>query len=125
MAGPIDEVRAFFGEWGSADSMIASIRRRFTAETVWENVGLSRTTGAEEAVGFMRVFFDRSRAVSGRVETRHIAATGNVVLTERIDFFLDDAGEQVLAIPLMGVLEMDGPRILAWRDYFDTRSFTG
>jgi limonene-1,2-epoxide hydrolase len=119
-----DEVLAFFEEWSTAASMMEAIRRRFTPETVWENVGLSRTVGAEEAVAFTEVFFKQANIARGEVVVDHIAQSGDVVLTERSDIFYDSDGKHALTIKLMGALEMDGPRILSWRDYFDTRSFT-
>jgi limonene-1,2-epoxide hydrolase len=119
MSQPIDEILAFFTEWNSMEAMYDSLRRRFTAATVWENVGFAKTTGAEEAVAFMQAFDAQMKLARGEVITHHIAAAGNVVLTERTDIFYDRAGKAVLTIPLMGIFEMDGPHVLAWRDYFD------
>ena len=45
---------------------------------------------------------------------------GNVVLTERTDNFHDKDGNLSVSLVLMGRFEMDGPRIVSWRDYFDT-----
>jgi len=119
MSQPIDEVLSFFTEWGSIDAMYESIRRRFTPDTVWDNVGFAKTVGPDEAVAFMDSFVRQAKVTGGHVVTHHIAAIGSVVLTERTDIFYDAAGTEVLSIPLMGIFEMDGPRVLAWRDYSD------
>lgn len=48
-----------------------------------------------------------------------IAADGNQVLTERLDRFERNDGREIGAAKVMGILELDGNRIIAWRDYFD------
>jgi limonene-1,2-epoxide hydrolase len=124
MSDALAEVLEFFREWEpSKEAMIASMRRRFTPTTVWENVGLVTTTGIDEALGFLESFAAQANFATARVIVHHAAAVGNVVLTERDDDFFDAAGKKVLSIRLMGVFEMDGPRVLAWRDYFDTKAF--
>lgn len=121
MSDPVTEVLAFFDEWKpTLAAMLASMEKRFTDQTVWENVGISRTVGFAQAKAFMEAFAGANPIESGEVIVHHIAAAGNAVLTERIDNFYDKDGNRVLSIPLMGVFEMDGPKILAWRDYFDT-----
>lgn len=121
MTDPMTEVLAFFGEWKPAlADMLASMERRFTDHTVWENVGISKTTGYAEAKAFMDGFAQMKPIEWGEVIVHHIAANGNVVLTDRTDNFYDKAGNLVVSIPLMGVFEMDGDKIVAWRDYFDT-----
>lgn len=121
MSGPLSEVLAFFDEWKpTLADMLAAMERRFTDTTVWENVGLSRTVGFAEAKAFMEAFAGANPIESGEVIVHHAAEVGKVVLTERTDNFHDKDGNLILSIQLMGVFEMDGPRIVAWRDYFDT-----
>lgn len=120
-ADPLAEVLAFFEEWRpSLDAMGAALAKRFTDRTVWENVGISKTVGLAEANAFMDGFAKNYPIATCEVIVHHAAATENVVLTERTDNFYDEDGKRILSIPLMGVFEMDGPRICAWRDYFDT-----
>ena len=53
MADAQSEVLAFFEEWKpTLGDMLASMERRFTDRTVWENVGISKTTGFAEAKAF-------------------------------------------------------------------------
>ena len=121
MSSPEAEVLAFFSEWKpTLADMLASMEKRFTDTTVWENVGISKTTGFAEAQAFMDGFAQMKPIESGEVIVHHIAASGNVVLTERTDNFYDKDGKLIVSIPLMGVFEMDGGKIAAWRDYFDT-----
>ncbi|AOG02346.1 MAG: nuclear transport factor 2 family protein [Blastomonas sp.] len=121
MSDALAEVQAFFTEWRpTLADMLAAMDRRFTNETVWENVGLSKTVGFAEAKAFMDGFAQMYPIESAEVIVHHIAAHGNIVLTERTDNFFDAMGRQIVSVKLMGVFEMDGPKIVAWRDYFDT-----
>jgi limonene-1,2-epoxide hydrolase len=118
----LQEVLAFFGEWGpDRAAMIAGMRRRFTAETVWENVGVATTIGFDQAMAFLDGLSASDPFERGEVIVHHASASGNVVLTERTDNFYDADDKHLVSIKLMGVFEMDGPRIIAWRDYFDTK----
>ncbi|MEJ6011062.1 limonene-1,2-epoxide hydrolase family protein [Novosphingobium aquae] len=121
MGSALTEVLAFFDEWKpTLADMLASMEKRFTDQTVWENVGLSRTVGFVEAKAFMDAFAKMKPIESGEVIVHHAAEIGNVVLTERTDNFHDKDGKLIVSIKLMGVFEMDGSKIVAWRDYFDT-----
>ena len=125
MKDSIDEVLEFFGEWDELDTMRAAIRSRFTPDTIWESVGLSKVFGANDAIEFLDAFVSEIGAVRGEVAVHYIAATAHTVLTERTDCFVRSDGTSVAEVRLMGIFEMDGPKILRWRDYFDTRSFAG
>jgi limonene-1,2-epoxide hydrolase len=121
VAGPIDEVLAFFREWATVEEMAASFRARFTPQTVWENIGAATTTGPEEAVALLDGLNAKAGITRGEVIVHHVAAAGDVVLTERTDIFYRADGGLAASIRVMGAFEMDGPRILGWRDYFDPR----
>lgn len=57
MSTPLSEVLAFFDEWKpTLGDMLSSMEKRFTDETIWENVGMSKTTGFAEAKAFMDNF---------------------------------------------------------------------
>jgi limonene-1,2-epoxide hydrolase len=50
----------------------------------------------------------------------NIAASGNVVLTERTENFTHRAGDKPpFELPVMGVFEFRDGKITAWRDYFE------
>jgi limonene-1,2-epoxide hydrolase len=93
----------------------------FDDETVWENVGVSRTRGREEAVSFARAFpveFDHMR-----IEDLVLSAAGNRVYAERLDHFCRRDGSIVLTIRALGFFTINGRKISFWRDYFDTAGF--
>lgn len=122
MTDHIERITRFFEKWkGGAAAFHDSIRELFTDETVWVNVGYSRTVGADEAIAFL----GKGEAVWGRdaihVEMLHIAQVGDVVLTERIDHEHHKDGHKLFSVPVAGILELspDG-KIVEWREYFDT-----
>ncbi len=54
-----------------------------------------------------------------------IAAAGDAVLTERIDYLKGADGKTLLTIPLMGIMKIRNGKVYEWRDYFDTAPFKG
>lgn len=118
MTTPIEIVRAFCAAFPENDGRNA-IRRWFTPQTVWINEGVSLTTGIEEAIAFLERP-ERSPTIAAvHFDMLAIAADGNRVLTERLDRFLRVDGTEVAAGKVMGIFEVEGEHIVAWRDYFD------
>ena len=125
MAAAGEIVSAFIALWEEPDGFPRAVERYFTEATVWENHGLLTTTGKADAIGFYQQFGAATGmkgmkiAMLALAET-HDALTGDKVLTERIDYILDGAGQTVMTVPVMGIFEIADGRITAWRDYFDT-----
>jgi limonene-1,2-epoxide hydrolase len=118
MPSPTETVTTFCAEWGkSKQAMLDSFQRYFTPKTVWENVGLATTTGIDEALGLMESF---QGVETIRVDMLNIVAEGKKVLTERIDTMVGPDGKDMLGFRIMGIFEVEGDKISAWRDYFDT-----
>ncbi|GEO86748.1 MULTISPECIES: limonene-1,2-epoxide hydrolase family protein [Alphaproteobacteria] len=115
-------VREFFdatvatpeGFWNSFDAY-------FDVTTVWENVGVARTVGPNEAATFARAFpipFDHMR-----IEDLVLSGVGNRVYAEWLDHFCAHDGTIILTVRVLGVMEIEGGKIVRWRDYFDTAGF--
>lgn len=117
---PAEIVTTFLALWQEPGGLDRSVRDYFTAATVWENVGLARTTGIEEAVALNAQLAASMGLATIRVDNLAVAATGNKVLTERIDHMVDAAGNTLFSAPVMGIFEIAGGKIAAWRDYFDS-----
>jgi limonene-1,2-epoxide hydrolase len=121
MATPIEIVEAFIAGCGeSKDAMVEAYRRYFTPTTIWDNVGMAKTTGPEEAIALMDAFEANMGMATFHVEMLSIAAQGNKVLTERIDILRKADGSDAMTLHVMGIFEVEGGKITAWRDYFDT-----
>jgi len=54
-------------------------------------------------------------------DIRHIVADGEIVMVERVDYFL--VGETSVSVPSMGIFELRYGKIAAWRDYWDLQQF--
>jgi limonene-1,2-epoxide hydrolase len=120
MGSPSEIVTAFIAQWEEPEGFPEAVENWFTDETVWENVGLITTSGRQEAVGFYDQFSAQTGMTGMKIDVLAIAESGNKVLTERVDYLLGPDGKPVMTVPVMGVFEVAGDRITAWRDYFDT-----
>jgi len=56
------------------------------------------------------------------VDMLAIAADGNRVLTERLDRLVRADGSEIAAIKAMGIFEVEGNHVVAWRDYADVNA---
>jgi limonene-1,2-epoxide hydrolase len=120
MPTPTEIVTAFFAATERPGGLARGIREYFTPDTVWENVGLSKTTGPDQAVSLLAGMGGDPESFAMRVELLSIAADGGKVLTERVDHILDSDGKSVMVVPVMGVFEVADGKFGVWRDYFDT-----
>ncbi|WP_022978075.1 limonene-1,2-epoxide hydrolase family protein [Nevskia ramosa] len=118
-------VEAFIANWPKADRFYPCVREYFTADCLYENIGVSKTTGPEEAIAWFTMMSTQLPFVSIDVDMLAIAAVGDTVLTERIDYLKDKDGNTLLTIPLMGIFKLRDGKICEWRDYFDTTPFKG
>ncbi len=113
----IDLVRRFCAAWANVD--IPKILDFFTDDAVYHNMPLQPIQGKDAIKGVIEQFMAPFERCDWQVT--HIAASGEVVLTERIDRFM---GQKNVALPVMGAFEIKGGKIAAWRDYFDLGAWT-
>jgi limonene-1,2-epoxide hydrolase len=102
-----------------------ALRPFFTDDVVYHNMPMDPAVGVDAAVAFIDGFFGMCDSMV--IENLHVVASGDVVLTERVDTFT--VGDLVAPLPVMGTFELRDGRIAAWRDYFDlaqiTKAFSG
>ena len=113
----IDLIRRFCAAWATGD--IAQIVAFFADDAVYHNMPIQPIQGKDAIKGVIEQFiapFERAE-----FEVTHIAAAGDVVLTERIDRFF---GAKPVELPVMGTFEVRDGKIAAWRDYFDLATWT-
>jgi limonene-1,2-epoxide hydrolase len=121
MPTPIETVSAFCARFSEGkEGLYDAIRRWFTPKTVWDNVGLAVTTGLDEAIELAKGFEQQMGIAAVVIEMRAIAATGNKVLTERMDHLMAADGTETWGAAVMGIFEIENGKIIAWSDYFDT-----
>lgn len=121
MPSPMETVTAFLEEFGKGKSeMVGAFEIYFTPKTVWELVGYPATTGADEAISRVKSTQDSHGMDHVFVETLAMAAAGQTVLTERVDNVRAADGSNLDSCRCMGVFEVEGGKIIAWREYYDT-----
>jgi len=118
---PVDIVSAFLDAWSEGpEPLEKALRALFRPDTRWTNMGLSETIGVEEALALGARFEAAMGYAKILVDTVHIAACDNIVLTERIDRLVAADGREIAAFSIAGVFELDDDgKLVRWRDYTD------
>lgn len=122
MESPIEVVRRFCAAW-SDDMGAAELAAFFTEDAVYHNIPLEPVTGRENiAQTITSVLRPGPPGIEG-IDFRviNIAASGPVVMTERVDVVRLPG--KSFELPVMGTFEVSGGKISAWRDYFDLNQF--
>jgi limonene-1,2-epoxide hydrolase len=111
-------VRDFCAAWSrrDADELLAF----FTDDAVYHNIPMPPMQGKAAIREVFNLFLPPSETIE--FEVRHLASSGSVVFTERVDRFL--MGGNNVVLPVAGVFEIENGLIKAWRDYFDMAMFT-
>jgi limonene-1,2-epoxide hydrolase len=118
MSDPKQTVIDFCAAWDARDEQ--RIVDAFTDDGVYHNMPMAAVKGKDAIKGLLGVIL--APASSVKFEIKHIAAEGDVVLTERLDTFL--MGGKTVTLDVMGVFEVRDGKIAAWRDYFDMAAWT-
>ncbi|MGF9691369.1 limonene-1,2-epoxide hydrolase family protein [Rhizobium sp. 0TCS1.26] len=116
---PISIANAFFSHWTA--NRIDDALALLADDVLYDNVPFPDIVGRENVRKFHHDFgVGTSFTVDWTVT--HIAATGNVVLNERVDIFRHASGGMI-TLPVMGTLTIEDGSIKVWRDYFDPADF--
>jgi limonene-1,2-epoxide hydrolase len=93
---------------------------------VWANSGLPTLNGKAKVFesmhngGFAQFIPILATMTSFSADVVHVASSGNVVFTERIDHHWDAQGRDLMTPHIAGVIEVDNGKIAALRDFYDT-----
>jgi limonene-1,2-epoxide hydrolase len=87
----------------------------FTPDAIYHNIPLPALRGRTEIYESLQGLPQRFKSLE--VEVLNQIAAGNLVMNERIDYFQFD--NRRVALPIVGVFEMQDGKIKAWREYFD------
>ncbi len=116
---PIDIATIFFGHWTA--NRIDDALAMLSDDVLYDNVPLPNIVGRDNVRKFHSDF---GVGTTFRVDwaVTNIAASGNIVLNERIDVFTHESGATI-TLPVMGTITVENGEITVWRDYFDLDDF--
>lgn len=118
MSSAAETVRSFINLWPEGDpDRLAGF---FAEDAVYHNMPMEPIHGRQAIRDTLAGFFGMVDRIE--FETLHLLADGPLVMTERVDRFISAQG--TIALPVMGIFEVDNGLIRAWRDYFDLQQFT-
>jgi limonene-1,2-epoxide hydrolase len=87
-------------------------------DAVYHNIPMQPAKGKAAIRAVVEGFLKMADAIEFRV--LHTASSGKVVMNERVDSFVYKGGKKG-SIPVVGVFEVNGGKVTAWRDYFDMK----
>jgi limonene-1,2-epoxide hydrolase len=114
---PIEVVERFCASIASGD--LDSVIAFFTDDAVYHNIPMDPVVGPAAIRATIEGFTGMVESLEFRMV--HISASGNTVLTERVDVFNFPTSK--IELPVMGAFDVVGEQITGWRDYFDLNQF--
>jgi limonene-1,2-epoxide hydrolase len=93
----------------------------FGSDGMYQNMPLPAAFGRDAVHATLKALFAVIRIEA--IETFHIASANGFVYTERVDVLTALTTGKSHPLPVLGVFQLRGDRIIAWRDYFDLREF--
>ena len=115
----VELVRHFCNAFSRRDP--EEILEFFSEDAVYHNMPMPPVQGKVGIKTVLDMFLKPAAAVEFIILKIAEAEDGSV-LTERIDRF--SLGGKNVELPVMGVFELGGGKISAWRDYFDMAAWT-
>jgi limonene-1,2-epoxide hydrolase len=111
-------VERFVAAWPQGDA--ASVGALFADDADYNNGPLAPVHGRVAIEAVLAEFMAMGGEVS--VDMLNLLADDRKDMTERIDHFVIDG--KTFSLPVMGIFEISGGKIAAWRDYFDLSQFS-
>ena len=115
--------RQFLEAFATTETLLAAFGEQLAEGIDWHNIGLSRTTGRDQAISALTAMLGPN--VRGfDVELQHVARSGQTVLTERHERLVNQDGSIVFEAQVAAGFDFDAAGlIVAWREYQDTVPF--
>ncbi len=117
MASNGEIVRRFVKAWSTVDTK--TVCEFFSDDAVYHNMMLPPATGKANVERAIQGFLANWKDVDW--ELVNLVESGDLVMAERVDRGV--AGGKPFALPVVGVFELSGGKIRAWRDYFDLQTY--
>lgn len=107
--------------WTDLESQRRSLERHLAEDVEWWNGGWPVIRGRAAALNLLDVFAGLIEMAESRIEVKHVASSGNVVFTERVDRLYRADGTIISEPPIVGIFEVEDGKVRRWREYEDPR----
>ncbi len=116
MSDPERLVLDFYEAWSRLD--VDELMGFFADDAIWHNMPIIPANGHREIRFLLEYMFeDWGPEAKVNFEVLNVASKGNLVLSERVDH-VESLG-RVVALPVVGIFEVEDGKIKHWRDYYD------
>jgi limonene-1,2-epoxide hydrolase len=115
---PTQVIQDFCAAWSRLNT--GELMEYFTDDAVYHNMPGPPAQGRDAVRATIERFLKGWQKTDWEIV--NIAANGPIVFAERVD--RTAAGGKHIDLPLVGVFEVQGEKIRAWRDYFDLGTYT-
>lgn len=114
-----DLVRKFADAWARCD--VDAVIAMLAPGIIYQHPPLQAVVGHEAVRALITPNMTAAQTITWEFMAIESDAVGRQVMTERVDHFQFPEG--VVAVPLMGIFEIENGLIAKWREYADIQSF--
>lgn len=111
-------IRQFIAAWRRLDPK--ELANYFTEAGCYHNMPMQPVCGRSNVEKMIAGFIGSWKSTEW--EILNLISSGNLVIAERVDRTQTNQGD--IALPCMGVFEIENGKIKEWRDYFDMATYT-
>jgi len=104
---------------GGKEATKDSWRQHASQSLIWWNSARGALRGLDACEQAIDSLFDILGVASIKVPIKAVAAGAGLVFIERSDDMYRQDGSLIAAVPVTGVVQFDGDKIVEWRDYCD------
>jgi limonene-1,2-epoxide hydrolase len=120
----VEIVRTFFEAYGDTYQDVRNSFERYLSENCeWVNPGMPTAHGRNAILELLDASHKALGLEGTPVTIRNVAGNENIVFVERVDKLVGPGGHVLLDLPVVGVFEVEGDRIVRWREYADSALF--
>jgi limonene-1,2-epoxide hydrolase len=113
-------VRDVFEIWSEGPHGARAAWEKHGAENlVWWNSARGQIDGLEACLARCDEMYDALGIHLIKVPVKNLAVDDTNVYAERTDELYREDGSLLVAVPVNGVIEFEGDKIVSWRDYAD------
>lgn len=112
-------VRECLAMWDTLEGTIRSYRELHHPDFVWWNSARGALGGIEDCIRGVEMLYGMLGVARVEVVVKHVMCEPGRVMVERSDDLYRADGSVIAQVPVVGVFEFEGDRIIRLRDYCD------